>query len=738
MSGKSAAPSPGPSSSTHAPWSGRARTGAPKARGQGSGAGRELASNPGSGQARPSASPATPSIGMRNPGERGFSLSSKRGVGDTGSVASAHSGRTAASRTSVATASMLAQQRELVLRLRALTEENRLAKSRWRQAVDDLEAEQASKKALIARLVPGAAAAYARSEEAERRVKELEQSLQQALDGALTLAQGSEGLGNLPESEPSSTAESAGSTGTSRSGTRGHSRLVQEFVGFASRWSMDTLFPAIRAEWTRVALAFAMLWPLVAAIRLVVSAASAPMLVVPFSILAPDAWKAAWPLTTASGALAWAPTFAAFALATLYGWAAAASSVRPWVGGPLILSALFAAVTYGTLSAWPAVVSMSAGASLPAGKTLFSSGGEVLGTVPAEEDASAPEGSPLSMVIRRSGPSRLSLETAAGWEAAQAVFVHVPAWSSPHVLVCCLGVGPFLVLARILLSPATRRTHGWALKLAAADALRYLEACAAAFMAVITLLTVACFPFPELASGLLEYNAFRHALLSLLALMSGDAAAHQALDLLRDTVGGALATTHTAVASGAALAPQGRHGTGMSSGTRTGIPGPNFFLNSAPARPLDAHAALATGWSTIWATVLLYYLPLVILAWLAVRLWAIRRAELAQVASRPAGLAEHVSAEGDSLAARRAFPPLVAYGTVHLAMLAWLKLVAEPTVPPEVWRAISSQPVSVVAAATSPALLVTSVSLAIFAHRVARNIASLSEPGRDLAFEDAR
>lgn len=638
----------------------------------------------------------------------------------------------------MASASMLAQQRELVLRLRALTEESRLAKARWRQAVDDLEAEQASKKALIAKLVPGAAAAYARSEEAERRVKELEQSLQQALDGALTLAPGSKGLGGPRKSEPEPPGASHGALGNADTATRDHARMVRDMVGFASHWSMDTLFPAIRAEWTRVAIALALLWPLVAVVRLLVSAASAPMIVVPFSLLAPDVWETAWPLTISSGALAWAPSGVALALVVLYGWAAAASGTKSWVGGPLILSALIAATAYGILSAWPAVVAMGSGSPLPSGATLLDAEGEILGVVPGAESTSDPEQPPLLLAIKRSTAAGQDDQAAAGWEATQAVFLLVPTWSSPHVLVCCLGVGPFLVAARVLLSPATRRTHGWALKLAITDAVRYLEACAAAFMAVITLTTVACFPFPELASGLLEYNAFRHALLSLLALMSGDAAAHQALNLLRDTVGGALATTHAAVASGAALGPLPSTMSTLNSVTRSRIPDPNFFLNSASPRPFGTNADLATGWSTLWATLLLYYLPLVVLVWLAVRMWTIHRTELARVATRPAGLAEHVSAEGDSLAERRAFPPLVAFASVHLALLAWLKLVAEPTVPPEVWRAMSSQPVSVVAAATSPALLVTSVSLAIFAHRVSRNIASLTESQLDEALEDGR
>lgn len=733
MSGKASAPSTRPADIAKAPWGEQARASPAKVSGRAAGAGRQHSSNRTPYASRPPASPATPSVGADNPNEGIFGLGSKARAGDSGSVTSAHSGRTAASKASVATASMLAQQRELVLRLRALSEENRLAKARWRQAVDDLEAEQASKKALIAKLVPGAAAAYARSEEAERRVKELEQSLQQALDGALTVAPGSSGQSGSREAGPVSTGPGAGAPSSTAPATKSHVRMVRDMVGFASHWSMDTLFPAIRAEWARVAAALALVWPLISVVRVVVSVASAPMLVVPFSLLDPDAWAAVWPLTMASGIRAWVPMAAALALSALYCWAAATSGTRTWVSGPLVLSALTAASVYGILSAWPAVTAMGVGSQLPSGAALFGAGGAFLGVVPGEVGASHPEEAPLRSVIRRSADAWPGSQGAAGWEAAQAVFLRVPAWSSPHVMVCCLGVGPFLVAARILLSPATRRTHGWALKLAIADTVRYLEACAAAFMAVISLTTISCLPFPELASGLLEYNAFRHALLSLLALMSGDAAAHQALNLLRDTVGSALATTHSAVASGAA-GPSATAAIGAF--TRSRIPDPNFFLNSASSRPLDSSADLSTGWGTLWATMLLYYLPSAVLVWLAVRMWIVRRAEMARAATRPAGLAEHVSAEGDRLAARRAFPSVLAVASVHAALLAWLKLVAEPTVAPEVWGAMSSQPVSVVAAATSPVLLVTSVSLAVLAHRVSRNMAALAEPQPDEAVED--
>jgi hypothetical protein len=126
------------------------------------------------------------------------------------------------------------------------------------------------------------------------------------------------------------------------------------------------------------------------------------------------------------------------------------------------------------------------------------------------------------------------------------------------------------------------------------------------------------------------------------------------------------------------------------------------------------------------ATIVLYYIPVLFLLWLGVRVWLHHRAEAAIVARRPAALAEHVSAEGDRRAGRKALPPLVAYLSVYAILLAWYLSVALPAVPESVWDVARRRPVGWVGAATSPLLMLTAAALAILSHRTVRNVGRLA------------
>lgn len=165
---------------------------------------------------------------------------------------------------------------------------------------------------------------------------------------------------------------------------------------------------------------------------------------------------------------------------------------------------------------------------------------------------------------------------------------------------------------------------------------------------------------------------------------------------------------------------------------------PNFFLlvpntTAAPAQPRGGHGSAGSTWkgvnrqlSGVVATCVLYYLPVLLLSWLLMRVLLHHRAEAAIVARRPAALAEHISAEGDFRATRKALPPLVAYVSVHAMLIMWYQAVALPAVPDAVWDTAGRRPVGWLGAVTCPLLMLTAAALAILSHRTVRNVERLA------------
>jgi len=573
---------------------------------------------------------------------------------------------------------MLGKQRELVLRLQTLSEENRALKERWKVASDELDDERASKQALVDRIVPGAAAAVARCEEAERRVVALESQLQQAMDGVMATnpaIQGRKAAGGEPLG--------AGDPDDARDGSQLHPALkqamgVRSLTAFASRWSVESLFPTLSVARATLAAQGVVLLPLLALVALARGALAVPVIVVPFSAALPGAWSVAWPpLSRAALQSVWLPSLGCLALLGAMAWAAAAPAVRRWAAAPLLVSAATSASLFWAATAWPVIAPLPGGAAAaPDGWTVMSPSGEPLEACPDHP----------------------------GGAAATPCLVKVPLWSSPLLLLLGLAPGPLLTALRILVAPSTRRTQAWVVRRIAGSACRYAEAAGAVLAAAFTLLLLSALPDGVLASSLLQYNAFQHVLLALLAAMSGETAAHRSIQAIRDTVNGALQRPHQQDGTGMPGAPARPAG--------VVLPSPDFFFETDAA----------------WVTLALYATPIVILAWVTVRVALHHAAERAEAAARPAGLAEHVSQEGDDRAARRALPPLVSYFVTHAALLAWFKVVAEPAVPEGAWEAAGVGAVSVAAACCSPILLLASVSVAIVTHRLTRDALPLNDP----------
>jgi hypothetical protein len=590
-------------------------------------------------------------------------------VADNTSVLSAHSASTA-------TASLLGKQRELVMRVQTLSEENRVLKQQWKQAVSDLETAQGKADEVISKVVPNAALIFAKWEAAQQRVRELEKQLEASLDGAPPPLSAT-GEEKEPSSGPAAMAPAVAQVL--------HTANVS---GFSSSWNIRSIFPVMQREWTRVAWLVALLLPVYSAVQHIREALLTPVIQVGFSPLAPGAFDRLMELSTSDIASVYLPLAVFLCLALGYAWAAVSRrSGNTWLNAPLALSVVVTSIAMWTMSFWPVV------SPIPEG-TLLSPDSVLWDTHALEAVEVATAGSERLVVLGTVVTDAGELVSNAHCQAV------VPVWSSPVLVALSLSIGPILASLQVFLSPSTQRHYAWVWRRLVVQIGRYLEAMGAAAMFSMLLVLMASFSNSLLLSSLLEYNLLRH-LLSLVVVGIYEAGVATP-DVMEGPVGQALANAHQQMGH-ASPSP--------------GLPLPDFFLSlyhtdeshASVLRLLQELVNPSDG--SVWLTVAVYYVPLVLVAWGTARVVLHHASEQQEAAARPAGLSEHVAVAGDTRASNRALPPLVAYVTTHTVLIAWYHLILSA----------SGTSVGIIAASSSPLLMLGSMTLAIISHRMTRN-----------------